>query len=65
VADFDEFGIDRHLDPRSFEGAVQWRAVREAEQIVERAEHGPTSMQRFTANLFAQLRQAPDAEEST
>jgi len=57
-----EWGIDADLDPRSFEAAVQWRAVREAEQIVERAEHGPTPAQRFTRNLFAQLRQARDEE---
>jgi hypothetical protein len=59
-----EWGIDPSLDPRSFEAAVQWRAVREAENIVHRAEHGPDPMQRFTTSLFEQLKQARDGEET-
>lgn len=57
-----EWGLDPHLDPRSYDAAVQWRAVREAEQVVYHAEHGPGPMERFTSNLFAQLRQTRDEE---
>jgi hypothetical protein len=61
-SDHDQYGIDRRLDPRSYEAAVQWRAVREAENIVHRAEHGPDPMATFTRNLFAKLREARDEE---
>ncbi|GAA0719382.1 hypothetical protein Drose_05710 [Dactylosporangium roseum] len=57
-----EWGVDPELDPRSFEAAVQWRAVREAENIVYRAEHAPGPMERFTSSLFEQVRQARDEE---
>ncbi len=42
-------------DPRSYEAAVGWAAIREAERVVERAGSGPTPMQRFTKSLFEQL----------
>lgn len=64
MAKSNEYGIDADLDPRSFEAAVQWRAVREAERVVERAAHGPSSMERFTTGLFGQLRQAIEDERS-
>lgn len=65
MADYNEDGIDCHLDPRSYAAAVQYRAVREAENIVHRAEHGPDPMARFTSNLFVHLRKARDEEETT
>lgn len=57
-----EWGIDPDHDPRSFEAAVQWRAVREAEQIVERAEHGPDATSRLVSTLFAKLKEAEDEQ---
>ncbi len=45
-----------NLDPRSYDAAVRRAVIHEAEMIVERAATGPTPMQRFTRNLFEQLR---------
>ncbi len=51
-------------DPRSYEAAVQWAVVREAERIVGRAADGPTSMQTFTKKLFEHLDPTRAAEET-
>ncbi len=60
MTDYTEDGIDRHLDPMSYEAAVQYRAVREAENIVHRAEHGPE--RNIVTILFDKLRETRDEE---
>ncbi len=60
VSDYTEDGIDRHLDPMSYEAAVQYRAVREAEHIVLRAERGPE--RNIVTIMFEKLRETRDEE---